>query len=88
MHIEKPAVLKRFDDPTPLFPGENWVTLAAGLAAWFATRKHPSLGVRTLGMFVGATLVARAAHGHRALSEVMRFTPVGGGIKRDEDDAI
>jgi hypothetical protein len=78
----KPEALERFDDPTPLFPGEHWAALAAGLGAWLVTRKHPSLSVRTLGTFIGAAMVARAAHGHQRLSNVMRWTPVGGGIRR------
>ncbi|TFY96800.1 hypothetical protein [Ramlibacter rhizophilus] len=88
MNLEKPDILKRFDNPEPFFPGEHWVLLVAGFGAWMATRKHHSLAVRTLGTFVGATLVARAVHGHDRLSEVMRLTPVGGGIRRDPDDVV
>lgn len=84
----KPEVVKRFDNPAPLFPGEHWVDLAGGFAAWLVTRKHPSLAVRTLGVFIGATLVARAAHGRRTMSNVMRWTPIGGGIKRDPADVV
>jgi hypothetical protein len=75
--------VQRFDNPKPLFPGEHWVDLAVGLVAWFATKKNPSLAVRTLGTFVAATLVARASHGHRRMSQVFKLTPIGGGIKRD-----
>lgn len=78
----KPDVIKRYDNPKPLFPGEHWVALGVGLAAWLVTRKHPSLSVRTLGTFVGAALVARAASGRRRLGNIMRWTPVGGGIRR------
>ena len=78
----KPDAIKRYDNPAPLFPGEQWVDLAGGIVAWMLTRKHPSLAVRTLGTFLGATLVARAAHGNRPLSNVMRWTPIGGGIRR------
>ncbi|WP_041675012.1 hypothetical protein [Ramlibacter tataouinensis] len=88
MDTRKPAAIARFDNPRPLFPGEPWVALAAGIGAWLATRTHPSLAVRTLGVFVGATLVARGAHGHRRLGQVMRWTPVGGGIKRDWNDVV
>jgi hypothetical protein len=84
----KPEVVKRFDNPEPLFPGEHWVDLAGGIAAWLVTRRHPSLAVRTLGVFIGATLVARAAHGRRRMSNVMRWTPIGGGIKRDPADVV
>lgn len=85
---KKPEVVKRFDNPKPLFPGEHWVDLAGGIAAWVVTRKHPSLAVRTLGVFIGATLVARAAHGRRTMSNVLRWTPIGGGIKRDPADVV
>lgn len=88
MEFSKPDFLKRLDDPEPIFPGEHWAALAGGLAAWYLTRKHPSLAVRTLGVFIGASLVARAAHGHPTLGNVMRLTPVGGGIRRDEDDVV
>lgn len=88
MRNQKPDAIERFDDPRPLFPGEPWVALAGGIAAWLLTRRHPSLAVRTLGTFVGATLVARAAHGRRRLSSVMRWTPVGGGIRRDPGDLV
>ncbi len=88
MQTKKPEAIQRFDNPEPLFPGEPWVALAGGLAAWFFTRKHPSLAVRTLGIFVGATLVARASHGRELMSDIMRWTPVGGGIKRDSDDVV
>lgn len=84
----KPEVVKRFDNPEPLFPGEHWVDLVGGIAAWMVTRRHPSLAVRTLGVFIGATLVARAAHGRRRMSNVMRWTPIGGGIKRDPADVV
>jgi hypothetical protein len=82
MQTDKPESVERFDDPKPLFPGEHWADLAVGLAVWLATKKNESLAIRTLGTFVAATLVARAAHGHSAMSSVMRWTPVGGGIKR------
>ena len=82
MNASKPKAVRRFDNPRPLFPGEPWVALAAGVATWLATRKQPSLAVRTLGTFVGATLVARAAHGRRRLSATLRWTPLGGGIRR------
>ena len=80
---DTPAPIERFDNPRPLFPGEHMADLAGGIAAWMLTRKHPSLAVRTLGTFLGATLVARAAHGRHRLSQVMRWTPIGGGIKRN-----
>lgn len=84
--IEKPEAVKRFDSPRPLFPGEPWVAFAAGVGVWLISRRHPSLSVRSLGAFVAATLVARAANGRRRLSSVMRWTPIGGGIKRRPTD--
>jgi hypothetical protein len=83
MTPEKPAAVARYDNPKPLFPGEHWIALGAGVAAWMMTRRNRSLAVRTLGTFIAATLVARAAHGRRGLSGVMRWTPIGGGIQRD-----
>jgi hypothetical protein len=77
-----PAAVRRFDNPEPFFPGEHWVDLALGFTAWLLTRKNPSLAIRTLGTFVAATLVARGAHGRKTASELLRWTPVGGGIKR------
>ena len=88
MKTNKPAVIQRIDNPKPLFPGEHWVELVGGIAAWLITRRHPSLAVRTLGVFVGASLVARAAHGRQTMSNVLRWTPIGGGIKRDPDDVV
>lgn len=79
---DKPDAVKRYDNPRPMFPGEHWFALGAGIAAWLVTRRNPSLAVRTLGTFAGAALVARAAHGRRRLSGVMRWTPIGGGIRR------
>jgi hypothetical protein len=75
--------IQRFDNPQPLFPGERWVDLAVGVGAWLATRKNPSLAIRTLGTFIAATLVARASHGHKVMSKTLKLTPIGGGIKRD-----
>lgn len=82
LELEKPQPIRRYDNLRPMFPGEQWIALAGGVAAWLATRKNPSLAMRTLGTFIGAALVARAAHGRRRLSNVMRWTPIGGGIRR------
>jgi hypothetical protein len=82
LEIRKPEVIQRYDNPRSLFPGEHWVALGLGVMAWLATRKNPSLAMRTLGTFVAATLVARAAHGRHRMSNIMRWTPIGGGIKR------
>jgi hypothetical protein len=85
IEIKKPEAVKRFDNPRPFFPGEQWVALGAGVAAWMLTRKNPSLAMRSLGTFIAATLVARAAHGRRRMSNVLRWTPIGGGIKRTDN---
>ena len=77
-----PEPVERLENPRPLFPGEPWFALAAGIGAWLLTRRNPSLAVRSLGTFFGATLVARAAHGRRRLGKVMRWTPIGGDIRR------
>lgn len=82
LEIKKPEAIKRYDNPRPLFPGEHWAFLGLGVAAWLTTRKNPSLAMRTLGTFIAATLVARAAHGRQRMSSVMRWTPIGGGIRR------
>ena len=78
----KPAAVHRFDNPRPFFPGEHYVDLALGVTAWWFTRKNPSLAWRTLGTFIAATLVARGAHGRELPSKLLKWTPVGGGIKR------
>ncbi|TFY98200.1 hypothetical protein [Ramlibacter humi] len=88
MDLQPPDAVQRLENPEPLFPGEQWIDLAGGIAAWLLTRKHPSLAVRTLGTFLGATLVARAAHGRQRLSSIMRWTPIGGGIQRDRSDVV
>jgi hypothetical protein len=85
---DAPPAVDRFDNPKPLFPGEQWVLLAAGVGVWLLMRKHPRLSVRTLGTFIAATLVARASHGHDQMSSVLRWTPIGGGIQRDEDSVV
>ena len=56
--------------------------LVAGIAA-ILDSTMVTLAIRTLGTFVAATLVARAAHGHKGLSSTLRWTPIGGGIKRN-----
>ena len=78
-----PDAVHRYDNPRPFFPGEHWVDLALGVTAWWFTRKNTSLAIRTLGTFIAATLVARGAHGRELPSKLLKWTPVGGGIKRD-----
>lgn len=85
MTISTPSTLekiKQYDDARPGFPGEHWLVLAAGLGVWLVSRRHPSALVRTLGLMGGTALVGRAASGRDGLSKVLRFTPVGRGIRR------
>lgn len=74
--------IKQADAARPGFPGEHWLVLAAGIGAWWFTRNHPSVAVRTIGMLAGTALVGRAASGRDGLSRVLRYTPVGGRVKR------
>lgn len=74
--------IKAYDEAREGIPGEHLLVLGAGLAAWLMTRQHPSLMVRTLGLMAGTALVARAASGRDGLSKVLRYLPVGQGIRR------
>ena len=55
--------IKRLDAARPNVPGEHWITFAAGVGVWLATRRHPSVAVRLLAAIAGTMLVARAATG-------------------------
>jgi hypothetical protein len=81
--VDKLKELKAYDDARPGFPGEHWLVLGAGIGLWLAARRHPSFAVRTLGLLAGSALVGRAASGRDGLSRVLRYTPVGGRIRRD-----
>jgi hypothetical protein len=74
--------IKEYDDAREGVPGEHWLVLGAGLAAWLLTRRHPSVLVRTLGLLGGTALVGRAASGRDGISKVLRYLPVGQGIRR------
>ena len=74
--------IENYDDARPGVPGEHFVVLGAGLGAWLLTRRHPSLLVRTLGLMAGTALVGRAASGRDGVSKLLRYLPVGGGIRR------
>ena len=69
------------DDARDSFPGEHWLVLGAGIAAWALTRTSPSVVVRTAGMLAATALVGRAASGRDGLSKLLRFTPVGRRIR-------
>ena len=61
-------------------PGEHWIALGAGLAAWLLTRKRSSFIVRTAGMLAGTALVGRAASGRDGLAKIVRYLPIGKGL--------
>lgn len=61
-------------------PGEHWLVLLLGAAAWYYTRNDRRWYVRLGGGFLATTLVARAASGRKGLSQVLRYTPLGRGI--------
>lgn len=69
------------DEARSSLPGEHWLALGAGIAAWALTRKSPSVIVRTAGMLAATALVGRAASGRDGLSKVLRFTPLGRRIR-------
>ena len=66
---------KRFDENRPGFTGEHWLVLAAGVAAWLATRRHPSFAVRLAGSVLGTLAVARAASGREVPQKLLRYLP-------------
>lgn len=72
---------KTWDEARDGFPGEHWLVLGAGLAAWAITRTSPSPVVRTLGLLAGSALVGRAASGRDGLARLLRYTPVGRRIR-------
>lgn len=80
--VETLKEIKQADDARPGFPGEHWLALGAGLGVWLLSRRHPSLMVRTLGLMAGTALVGRAASGRDGVSKVLRYLPVGSGIRR------
>ncbi|HET8746201.1 MAG TPA: hypothetical protein VFM98_11395 [Ramlibacter sp.] len=73
--------IKAADAARPGFPGEHWLVLGLGVALWQFTRKHRSWAVRTAGGLAASALVARAASGREGLSRVLRYTPLGRGIR-------
>jgi hypothetical protein len=72
------AELKRLDASRGNLPGEHWLALAAGMALWVATRKHPSGAVRLVAGIVGGFLVARAASGTEIPRGLKRVVPYAG----------
>ncbi len=74
--------IEHYDEAREGIPGEHWMVLGAGLGVWLLSRSHPSFMVRTLGLLAGTALVGRAASGRDGLSKVLRYLPVGQGIRR------
>lgn len=69
---------KRFDQERPSLPGEHWIALAAGVALFMATRRHPSLLVKALAGVTGSLLVARALSGQEVPPLLQRVMPYTG----------
>lgn len=71
--------IRNLDAARKGIPGEHWMALGAGLAAWLLTRKNSSMVIRTAGMVAGTALVGRAASGRDGLAQVVRYLPIGKG---------
>ena len=69
--------LKNYDNARPGIPGEHWLTFGAGLAVWWLSRRHPSVGVRTVGMLASTVLVGRATSGRDGIAKVFRLLSIG-----------
>ena len=67
--------IRAVDANRPSVPGEHWMTFAAGVALWIATRKNPSLAVRLIAGVAGGLLVARAASGRDVPQALQRWIP-------------
>lgn len=74
--------IKQADQAREGFPGEHWLVLGMGIALWHFTRRNRNAFVRAAGSFGAAALVARAASGREGLAKVLRWTPLGAGIRR------
>lgn len=74
--------IKQADQAREGFPGEHWLVLGMGIALWHFTRRNRNALVRAAGSFGAAALVARAASGREGLAKVLRWTPLGAGIRR------
>lgn len=79
--------LKAYDDAREGLPGEHWVVLGAGLGLWYLSSKQPSFIVRLLGMAAATALVGRAASGRDGVVNLLRYTPVGGTMRRGSQQA-
>ena len=61
--------------------GKHWLTLGAGLAAWWLTRRHPSMLIRTAGMMAGTALAGRAASGRGGIAKALYYLPFVRGFR-------
>ncbi len=82
MQSETLEELKQYDESRDDFPGEHWIVLAAGLGVWYLTSKHSSAVVKMVGVAAATALIGRAASGRNGLAKVLRYTPVGGALRR------
>ena len=74
--------IRAYDAQRPSFPGEHWLTLAAGIGVWMASRAHPSPVVRTAGLAASSALVGRAASGRDGVRKLARFLPMGRQLRQ------
>ncbi|MEO8279418.1 MAG: hypothetical protein ABI564_06975 [Ideonella sp.] len=74
--------IQQYDEARDGFPGEHWIVLAAGLGVWYLSARHRSAFVKLAGMAAATALIGRAASGRDGLSKLLRYTPVGGALRR------
>lgn len=74
--------LKQYDETREGVPGEHWIVLTAGLGLWYLSAKQPSALVKLIGMAAATALIGRAASGRDGLSKLLRYTPVGGALRK------
>ena len=67
--------IKAYDASRTGIPGEHWLAAAAGVGAWLATRRHPSIAVRLLGSIAGTLLIARSVSGRDVPLRLARWLP-------------
>lgn len=67
--------IKAYDASREGIPGEHWLAAAAGVGAWLATRRHPSLAVRVIGSIAGTLLIARSVQGRNVPNRLARWLP-------------
>ena len=69
--MDRPTLheIKEWDASRDGLPGEHWLTLAAGLLLFMATRRSPSMVVKLGSSVIAGLLVARAAMGRDGLEK-------------------